>query len=545
MRLALFTFLFPAAALAAPPANDNFAARQVLTGAIANSSGTNVEATEEAGEDLRNGLFAATVWWKWTAPASEWVRVTTEGSSFDTVVQISTGTAVDAQTLVAFNDQAPGGTGAVTSSVTFQAVEGTEYNIAVGGWDFFGAETGDITLRVIQSLSVLPPYFPATLSFNPSPVDVTAAAVQVTASFTIHATSNTFNGTAGAGFGWEESGGNGDFAGPPAAWDGSQPNAVREQIFTAPRFLEPGAKTVWFKVVPSAGTPLIFSGPEGGSGYALPPAAAQTLTIVNNGSNDIEPPLLSSFTITPQNVDVTAAPADLQISAVLADAPAGVQSVEIELNPNNGVRLLRALLTLNSGTPQSGTWTGTVAVPQNYPTANYAVLVRATDVAQNDHTWGTFGSTEMPGGDVDVAILGGGAYERWAYSGWFDPGDPLAGPNDDANGDGVPNLLCYAFGISPFVSAAGTGSLPLVELTGSGGARKLRITYLRRKASTNSGLTYLPQFSSGTAGVWETVAGGTDESVDTTFERIVVEDTVTVDAEIKRFGRVKVGYGTQ
>jgi hypothetical protein len=545
MRIALLILAIPAAVLAAPPANDHFAARLTLTGTVPTTTGTNVEATEEPGEDLRNGLFAATVWWKWTAPATDWVRITTAGSSFDTVLQISTGTTVDAQTLVAFNDQAPASGGAATSSVTFMATQGTEYNIAVGGWDFFGAETGDIMLRITQSLSVMPPYFPATLTFSPSPVDVTAAAVQVTASFTIHASTSGITGVAGAGFGWEDSGGDGEFIGPPVSWEGSQPNTVRQQVFTAPRYVEPGPKTVWFKVVPASGPALIFSGPEGGSGYALPPAAAQSVTVVNSGPSDVEAPLLTSFSIAPLNVDVTAAPATLQISAVLSDTPAGVQSVEVELNPNNGVRKLLALLTLSSGTPQAGTWTGSIDVPQNYPTANYAVLVRATDVALNDHTWGTFGSTEMPGGDLDVAIIGGGAYEKWAYSSWFDPGDPLAAPEDDANGDGVPNLLCYAFGMDPFVSAASTGALPLVELTGTGAARKLRLTWLRRKASTNSGLTYLPEFGSNTAAVWETVTGGTATSVDGTFERVVVEDTATTGTESTRFGRVKVVYGAQ
>jgi len=545
MRSSLFLAITAAAVSAAPPANDNFAGRPALTGAAVSTTGTNVDATAEPGENLRNGLFAATVWWKWTAPAGGWVRVTTAGSSFDTVLQISTGAAVNAQTAVAFNDQAPLSGGAATSSVTFQAAAGTEYNIAVGGWDFFGAEMGDLALQITSGAAATPPYFPATLSFNPSPVDVTSAAVTVTASFTMQTTVPGNTGTAGAGFGWEESGGDGPFAGPPAAWDGSQPDSVRQQVFTAPRFLEPGPKTVWFKVIPAAGPAITFSGPDGGSGYALPPAAAQTLTVINNGLDDSEHPVLTSFSITPPNVDVTAAPATLQISAVFTDTPAGVQSVEVELNPNNGVRKMTALLTLHAGTAQSGTWTGTITVPRNYPTGNYAVLVRAADVAQNDHSWGTFGSTEMPGGDVFVSLLGGGAYETWAYSAWFDPGDPLAGPADDANGDGVTNLLCYAFGLSPFVSAAGTGALPQAELTGTGAARKLRITWLRRKASTNSGLTYLPQFSSATAGVWETVTGGTATSVDATFERVVVEDTVTVGAERKRFGRVKVASGAQ
>lgn len=528
-------------AFAAPPVNDNFAARIVLTGTAVTTTGTNVDATSEPGENLRNGLFDATVWWSWTAPASGWVRVDTEESSFDTVMQISTGATVGAQTVVAFNDQGPQRVSPDASSITFPATAGTAYHIAVGGWDFGIVDEGTIALHITTGVAAAPPYAPATLTLTPATANVTSAAVPVTASFTVQAASAASHGFAGVGFGWEDNNGDGDFAGAPASWDGSSPGSAGQQSFTAPRYLAPDDFQVWFKIVPNVpGPTLIFSGPDGGSGYALPPAATQVLVVINTGPVDEESPVLTAFSITPASVDVTTAPAPLQISATFTDAPAGVTEVEVLLESNSGVRSLQALLTLTAGTAQAGTWTGSIVVPKGYPTDNYTVYVWAVDDGDNDHSWGTYGRTEIPGGDVDVAVVGGGAYETWAYTYWFDPGDPNAGPADDANGDGMLNLLSYAFDLNPHQPRLSAGSLPLVELTGTGAARKLRLTYLRRKAATNSGLTYLPQFSSGTSGVWETVTGGTATSVNSTFERVVVEDTVTVGTEARRFARVKV-----
>ena len=46
-------------AFAAPPVNDNFAARTVLTGATVDTTGTNVDATSEPGENLHELVHRA------------------------------------------------------------------------------------------------------------------------------------------------------------------------------------------------------------------------------------------------------------------------------------------------------------------------------------------------------------------------------------------------------------------------------------------------------------------------------------------------------
>ncbi len=123
------------------PANDNFAQSATITGTSATVTGTNANATREAEEPTIVGNGGGhSVWWSWTAPASGNVTISTAGSTFDTLLGVYTGSSVSALTLVAANDDANGGQ---TSSVTFSAVAGVTYQIAVDGYD--GA-VGDITL---------------------------------------------------------------------------------------------------------------------------------------------------------------------------------------------------------------------------------------------------------------------------------------------------------------------------------------------------------------------------------------------------------------
>jgi hypothetical protein len=477
----------------------------------------------------------------------------TKGSSFDTVIQISTGSTLAGQTVVAFNNEAPNHSfDDYTSRVSFMAVAGTVYNIAVGGLYYLvGAENGDVSLHIVTGTAAVPAYFPVSLSFSPPAPDVTSAAVNVTAPFVIQSSSGTGSGVAGVGFGWENTYGDGNLTGPPAFWNAALPQSGSPQLtFTIPRFSVSGDRIVWFKIIPDSGSPpLIFTGPDGGSGYAMPPppGVVPSIQIINNGPADEDPPFLNQLTIT-GSADVTTSHAALQISAKLTDSLAGVASVKVSLASTSNDQALRlikhivATLTLTSGTAQNGTWSGPVMVPLLFPTGFYGVTLEATDAAGNSIPYGQFATYEIPGGNPEVGIIGGGAYEQWAYSYWFDPGDANPGIQDDADRDGKSNLVSYAFDLNPRAPFNSTGSLPVVDMTGTGAARHLRLSFLRRKSGTGSGMTYSPQFTSNPSGIWQTVSGGSVTPVDSTWERVVIEDTVNVSAEARRFARVAVEY---
>jgi len=138
--------------LAVAPPNNNFANAQVLSGNSGSITGTNSGATKESGEPNHGGnAGGASIWYQWQAPASGTATIDTVGSNFDTTLGVYTGSSVSTLTTIASNDDDTGA-GVLTSKVTFSAVSGTVYRIAVDGFD---AATGNVTLN--WSLGVVTP----------------------------------------------------------------------------------------------------------------------------------------------------------------------------------------------------------------------------------------------------------------------------------------------------------------------------------------------------------------------------------------------------
>ncbi len=138
----------------AAPVNDNFASASTLVTGTA-VTGTNVAATMQAGEAIPAAYdassYASTVWWNWTAPSSGVFNVNTIGSDFDTVLAVWTGSAVNALTAVADDDESGGSS---TSALSFTAAAGTVYRIAVAGWG--PGITGNVNL-VLSAPAPPPP----------------------------------------------------------------------------------------------------------------------------------------------------------------------------------------------------------------------------------------------------------------------------------------------------------------------------------------------------------------------------------------------------
>ena len=142
-------------------ANDLFSSSTLITGTSATLIGSNKRAFEEAGEPNHAGFSESiqSVWWHWTAPADGSVSFSTEGSSFDTTLGAYTRDRVGSLTEVASDDDSGGGG---TSLVTFDAIAGETYRVAVDG---FGNANGAIELTVRFTPSTfVPPSDDATLS---------------------------------------------------------------------------------------------------------------------------------------------------------------------------------------------------------------------------------------------------------------------------------------------------------------------------------------------------------------------------------------------
>jgi hypothetical protein len=149
-----------------PPANDNFASAQALSGCSGSATGTNIGATQEAGEP--SNLFpesagtTTSVWYQWQAPTTASVTIDTIGSDFDTVLAVYSGTSLATLgTAIAHNDDNEDPNTPeheTTSLVTFNATQGTIYRIAVGGFNNGGSggDVGGIKLNWTEANCAFP-----------------------------------------------------------------------------------------------------------------------------------------------------------------------------------------------------------------------------------------------------------------------------------------------------------------------------------------------------------------------------------------------------
>jgi hypothetical protein len=104
-------------------------------------TGNNAGATAEANEPFHAGNLEHSLWWRLQLSADATVVVRTEGSNFDTVLGVYTGTSLSLLTEVTSNDDS----GGQQSQVSFPAQAGQIYHIAVDG---FAGSTGDVVLSV-------------------------------------------------------------------------------------------------------------------------------------------------------------------------------------------------------------------------------------------------------------------------------------------------------------------------------------------------------------------------------------------------------------
>lgn len=135
------------------PFADRFAERGRLTDSDGAGSGSSRMATREPGEPLHAGKAGArSLWISWRPSQSGVARFRTSGSSFDTLLAVYTGESLNGLTEVT-GDEDRGGF--LTSEVRFNALAGTEYQVAIDG--YVGA-AGEVVLswELIQGALALP-----------------------------------------------------------------------------------------------------------------------------------------------------------------------------------------------------------------------------------------------------------------------------------------------------------------------------------------------------------------------------------------------------
>ena len=137
-----------------PPLNDDFSAATPIAGAAGAIQGDTTGASKEGGEPAHAGdVGGHSIWYLWRAPISGPVDFNTAGSEFDTTLAVYTGTAPGSLNPIAGNNDDAGGV--MTSRVDFQAVEGTDYQIAIDG---FGGVSGKARLswNMLSRMTLFP-----------------------------------------------------------------------------------------------------------------------------------------------------------------------------------------------------------------------------------------------------------------------------------------------------------------------------------------------------------------------------------------------------
>lgn len=131
----------------------------------------------------------------------------------------------------------------------------------------------------------------------------------------------------------------------------------------------------------------------------------------------------------------------------------------------------------------------------------------------------------------------GASFEEWIVEHQLSGSN--ADPSADPDGDGITNLLEYAFALDPAV--ASLAGLPSVGRMWDQAAEYLTITFQRRTGSLD--LRYVPEFGEDLLS-WSAEAavqvGAAAPAGDGILELVTVRDTVPLTESSRRFGRIRV-----
>jgi len=128
-----------------PPANDSYAAASPISGLSGALDADNGDATRQLGEPIAHNNWTAgghSVWYRWTVPTDGDYSFATStvaalDAATDTLIRIFQGDDLGTATPVAENDDTSSDN--YLSKVTFYAVVGREYHLAVDAWDYLAA----------------------------------------------------------------------------------------------------------------------------------------------------------------------------------------------------------------------------------------------------------------------------------------------------------------------------------------------------------------------------------------------------------------------
>jgi len=197
-------------------------------------------------------------------------------------------------------------------------------------------------------------------------------------------------------------------------------------------------------------------------------------------------------------------------------------------------------LAIKVGTPPTGsvgTLSGTTTVVATTGIATFSGLsINAAGIGYK-LTATSAGLTEADSSAFDITAATS-PYTNWTSGLPADQQVPMQTPQND----GVSNLLKYAFNMNPLAQDRSTLAIGAGQTTGLPGIirmnNRLHIEYIRRRASTNPGISYTPQCGSDLSGWNLLLSPETVTPIGTTdWERVEVDGPL---GETRCFARVQV-----
>jgi len=255
-------------------------------------------------------------------------------------------------------------------------------------------------------------------------------------------------------------------------------------------------------------------------GFLTPPPAAITLT-----AGQLSTVTRTYFGVTTQpQSQIAPVGSNVTFSVATSGTPTGYQW------RRNGVAISGATAssyTLNNVTSND--------------TATYSCVVTWTETAPSTIT----GPVSQTSSAATLTVTD--TFNSWS-SRFFTPDElantQISGPTADPDGDGVPNLLEFAFNLNPrvndratMIAGTGTSGLPLIRLETINNQQQLTMEFVRRRAAGSPGITYYAEFGSDLAN-WGQTGTEVVTQIDDTWERVKVTDSLMNQA--KRFGRLRV-----
>jgi hypothetical protein len=401
LPLILSSTLISASSVSAMPANDNVAAAQFLgNSAFVSQSGSNIDATIEAGESTapfnrRN----KSVWYSWVAPSNGNFQVDIKDANFDTIVAV--------QPLNVFNF-----TQRSTSKLVFPAVSGNTYFLAVCGFSGELNDSGQFSFTI--SPAPLPRAELVSAAFSADPTNASSTVV------------STLNINAENGF---ESGnivlrtttgrllGEFPFDGTSRT-SGDAKSGTYNVNLLIPTFVAPQTLNVEYSLNAIDGYAASYG--QGYEGNQPIPAAVDTALAINNtDTTDTTAPQLTSISASATTVDLTG-DTNVTFNLTVTDNLSGFREGSLILinqdalgDPTNQGRKIEEIFTfLPTGNPLNGTHTTTIDA--TLPVGSYFIYVALDDNAANRRT---VAALSLPGpfnGSLNVISSGAPANDNFA-----------------------------------------------------------------------------------------------------------------------------------